>query len=100
MPQYELGEEENIGIHRCPNCGQVNDVAAALTQIGTVDNRELNEGDLLVCTNCGHMMSVDEDLKVRELTSEEKEYWEKNSEFKAARDMLKSGVINKGPLKH
>lgn len=100
MTKYTLGEEEDIGKHRCTNCGTTNDVAASIMQDGVIDDRELSSGDLLICVNCGHCMSVDEDLRIRELTSEEKEYWKGNVELKAAQDILKSGVINKGQIKH
>lgn len=100
MTRYKLGEEEVIGEHQCPNCGQINDVAAALTENDVPDNRELSEGDLLICTRCGHLMTVDEDLLVRDLTSEERDYWANNPEFKVAREILKEALVNKGPLKH
>jgi hypothetical protein len=57
----------------CTNCGKVLDGATAVQE--TVDSRKRKHvpkpGDFTVCIVCGHLMSFDEKLQLRDPTPEE-----------------------------
>lgn len=65
----QLGESKKSVANTCLNCGKkLNGIA----QIDNAPTEALPEpGDISFCMYCGHIMSFGEDLKLRELTSEE-----------------------------
>jgi hypothetical protein len=50
----------------CPSCGKVFDVATDVTS-----DEGPSPGDISICLHCGHLMAFNDDLTVRELTSDE-----------------------------
>lgn len=61
-----LGQEHRLNASCCTACGRMCDAAM------TIDADESPQpGDVTVCLTCGHVMSFDNNLGLRELTSEE-----------------------------
>lgn len=65
----QLGESRKSVENTCLNCGKELDGVA---QIDNAPTEALPEpGDISFCMYCGHIMSFDENVKLRELTSDE-----------------------------
>lgn len=62
----EIGEPRRLVPSKCLSCGSKNDAATS------VDGDYSPEPDAItVCFHCGHIMSYDDELRLRELTREE-----------------------------
>lgn len=80
MKQLGLAKSHRTSELRCPECGQVNDAASAVTELTKHSNPMLEpeSGDLSICINCGHFSIFGDDLKLRTMTEEEKVKWAGN----------------------
>jgi hypothetical protein len=50
----------------CPSCGKIFDAATDI-----ISGEGPSPGDITICLYCGHVMAFNDDMTIRELTSEE-----------------------------
>jgi hypothetical protein len=62
-----LGEMTDMPEHACLNCGSINDALSAIAE----EKVKPSPGDATICIKCGHLMIFDDNLQVRNPTSEE-----------------------------
>jgi hypothetical protein len=65
-----LGQEHDLPLSCCTACGKELDRASGLLADAGVDDN-VRPGDVTVCLGCGHLMALDDDLRLRDLTDDE-----------------------------
>lgn len=90
MKPLGLAEGHHTADLICPNCGEINDAASAVTEriIGGNPKIKPKPGDLSICINCGHFCIFDNKLKLRDMNEDEKKFWAGNEKLIAVSKAL------------
>jgi hypothetical protein len=65
-----MSESTRIPLGPCPGCGYLIDAAADSDDEGAIPSPE----DFTICLDCGHICRFNEDLTLRNLTEEDREF--------------------------